>query len=426
VPPADGRERNAMKNAHLILMTVLAAAGATLLTSVSLAPSTAVAAESQKLGAKVGKPLRAAQEAMNAKDWDTALTHIAEAKAIEPKTPYEAFMIDELTWYTTLQKKDNAGAATALASAVASGFVPEADLPQRYKVLTQLNYQLQDYAKAIEYGNKHLGLAPGSADVGTIVAHSLYQQKDYAAARAMAEKTAALSTPPNEQLLMIQLRSSYELKDQAGTVRALESLVRNYPQPKYWEDLLNSQLYQTKSDRDLRALYRLMVDTDTLDKADECSEAAGVLMSGGFPTEARQVLEQGMAAGLFQGEMQTRAQAELQRARTAADADRKDVPGAEQALASAKTGNEMVATGKLLFSVGEYEKAADAIQKGLAKGGVPDSDDANALLGIAQARAGKATEAAAAFDAIKDAKLGEVARLWKIYLETKAKPPVGG
>jgi hypothetical protein len=133
-----------------------------------------------------------------------------------------------------------------------------------------------------------------------------------------------------------------------------------------------------------------------------------------------------MAAGVFQGEMQTRAQSDLQRARTAADADRKDVPGAEQALASAKSGNEMVATGKLLFSVGEYQKAADAIQKGLAKGGVPDMDDANVLLGIAQARAGKAAEAAAAFDAIKDAKLNEVARLWKIYLETKAKPPVSG
>jgi len=82
----------------------------------------------------------------------------------------------------------------------------------------------------------------------------------------------------------------------------------------------------------------------------------------------------------------------------------------------------MVATGKLYFSTGEYAKAADAIQKGLAKGGVTDTDDANALLGVAQVRAGNPAAARAAFEAVKDAKYASVTRLWLLYLDTAATP----
>ena len=165
-----------------------------------------------------------------------------------------------------------------------------------------------------------------------------------------------------------------------------------------------------------------MVDTNTLNKADEFSEMATTLLSGGFPTEAKAVLEKGIAANAFSGESLTRAQADLTRARTGADADRKDLPGADQALAAAKTGNEMVATGKLLFNVGQYAKAADAFRKGLAKGGVTDVDDANALLGIALVRGGKGAEAIEAFGKIRDPKLGEIGRLWKLLVETSAAP----
>jgi hypothetical protein len=72
--------------------------------------------------------------------------------------------------------------------------------------------------------------------------------------------------------------------------------------------------------------------------------------------------------------------------------------------------------------VGQYDKAADAIQKGVAKGGVADIDDANALLGISRARMKDAAGAAQAFDAIKDPKLADIGRLWKLYLAGPSVP----
>ncbi|MCU0768822.1 MAG: hypothetical protein MUD07_05350 [Burkholderiaceae bacterium] len=416
-----------MKTRNLILMAALAAAGFTTVAGGLLVPAPVVAAETKeakketpKIGAKISKPLRTAQEAIQAKNWDAAQGALAEAAAIEPKTPYEAFMVNELGWFVQVQKQDYAGAAVTLKAAIDSGFVPEADLPRRYKALAQLSYEIKDYPKTVEYGKKALELEPGSAEAAKIVAHALYLSDDFAGARAFIDaQTAAGSAKPDEQLLLINLRSNYELNDRPGTMRALESLIRNYPAQKYWTDLLNNQLYETKSDRDLRALYRLMVDTGSLAKPEEYSEMATTLMTGGFPSEAKQVLERGLAAGVFKGDSLTRAQGDLARAKSGAESDRKELPGADAALAAAKSANEMVAMGKLFFSVGDYAKAADAFRKGLAKGGASDADDANALLGIALARSDKSAEAVEAFGKIRDPKLGEVAKLWKLFIETR-------
>jgi len=401
-------------------MVALAAAGIVGVTAGTLAPTAAIAQTSPKISSGIVKPLQATQAALAAKNLDEALAHLQEARAFEPKTPYDSFMIDEFAWNVLLQKKDYAGAAVALEAAVNSGFIPAADLPPRLKALSQLYYQAKDYPKAVEYGNRYLETAPDDQDMGLLVAQSYYFETDYTGARAAVQKLSAQGGKPSEQLLLIGLHSNFELKDRPGTMKAIETLVLNYPKQKYWEDLLTNQLYETKGDRELRMLFRLMDQTGTLDKADEYSEMANVLFTGGFPAESVRILERGMAANLFTGEALTRAKANLERDRAGAAADNKDLPGAAKALASAKTGNDMVAIGKLYFSAGDYANSADAIRKGLAKGAVADPDDANALLGIALVRLDKPVDARAAFEAVKDPKLAAVSRLWVVYLDSLA------
>jgi len=425
-----------MKKLNLVLTAALAAAGLVGVAGGSLLPvSTAVAAdkgkekpaEKQKLSPAMGKPMMATQEAMNAKNWDEALVHMEEARAVEPKTPYDAFMVDELGWYIYLQKKDYVKSAEALERSLATGMVPEADKPQRLRALTQMNLQNKQYDKAITYGTEYLKIKPDDAEIALSLAQARYLSDDFTGARTAVEQLIASSPKPSEQALLLALRTNYELKDDAGTLRALEGLVRHYPQPKYWEDLLNAQLFRTKEDRGLRALYRLMEDTGTLDKSEEYAEMGATLVTGGFPNEAKQVLERGMAKNVFGADSKTRAQSELERARAGAAADAKDLSTAAAQLAAAKTGTQAVAVGKLYFSAGDYANAANAIQKGLAMGGVADADDASMLLGIAHSRSGKPAEARAAFDAVKAPTMTDLARLWKLHLDTAtAAPPAGG
>jgi outer membrane protein assembly factor BamD (BamD/ComL family) len=419
-----------MKKANLVLMAALAAAGLTGVVGGSLLPVTVAAAAEkkdkaapkQKLSPAVQKPLVAAQNAITAKNWDEALVQIQAAQAVEPKTPYDAFMIDELGWYAYLQKKDYVKSAEALERSLATGMVSDEDKPQRLRALTQMQLQNKEYAKAVTTGTEYLKLNPTDADIALNVAQARYLSNDFAGAKAAAEQLVASSPKPAEAALLLALRSNYELKDNAGIIKALEGLVRNYPAPKYWEDLLNTQLYRTKDDRGLRALYRLMNDTNTLDKPEEFTEMGATLVTGGFPNEAKGILERGLGTGQLQGDSKARAQADLDRARSGAAADAKDVATVAAQLAGAKTGNQMVAIGKLYFSMGDYANAADAIQKGIAKGGVTDADDANMLMGIAHSRQGKLAEARAAFDAVKTPALAEVASLWKLKLDTAAAP----
>ncbi|HEX9207189.1 MAG TPA: tetratricopeptide repeat protein [Steroidobacteraceae bacterium] len=421
-----------MKKANLVWMAALAAVGLAGVTAGTLLPvSAAVAAEKEKAPAKpklspdVAKPLMAAQAAITAKNWDEAVARIADAAAVEPKTPYDAYMVDELGWYANLQKKDYAKSAEMLERALASGFVPEADRQQRLRALTQLNLQIKQYAKAQQFGDEYLKLNPGDTEIGVQLAQARYLTGDVAGAKAAAEKITLSMPKPPEQALLVALRANYELKDGSGVMRALESLVRNYPQPKYWEDLLNNQLFRTKDERGLRALYRLMNDTGTLDKGEEYAEMGSTLITGGFPNEAKQVLERGMAAGVFSGDAKGRAQADLDRARSGAALDAKELATAASQLAAAKTPLQMVGIGKLYFSAGQYAQAVDALQKGIAKGGLKpeDLDDANLLIGIANARQDKAAEANTALDLVKNPTLAEIAKLWKLKLLTTSAAP---
>ena len=417
-----------MKKANQVLRAALLTAGLTgaacglVTTHVALAADAKPAAQ-EKISAKVGKPLKAAQDAIQAKNWDAANAAIAEANALEGKTPYETYMTNEMAWYVLLQQKKYPEAAVILEQQVASGLIPPADLPARMKALTQLSYQNKNYDKAIDYGKKYMALNPSDQDIATLIATSYYMKNDFAMARTESQKLIASATgKPPEALLQLQLRTNVELNDRPGTLKALEDMIRFYPEKKYWEDLLNAQLFLQNGERDLRALFRLMIDTDTMDKPDEFTEAASVMFAGGFPTEAQHTIEKGNAVNAFQGESKTRAQQEFDRARSGAEADRKELPGADAALAAAKTGAQMVATGKLFFSVGDYAKAAAAIKQGLAKGGVTDTDDANALLGMALARSGDTAGAATAFALVKEARLAEISRLWKLYLDSKSMP----
>ncbi len=419
-----------MKKANVVMMAALAAAGLVGVAGGSLLPvSVAVAAEKekappkQKLSPAVQKPLVAAQNAMTAKNWDEALVQIQAAQAVEPKTPYDAFMVDELGWYIYLQKKDYVKSAETLERSLATGMVSEADKPQRLRALTQMNLQNKQYDKAIANGTEYLKLNPKDEEIALALAQARYLSNDFKGAKAASEQLVASSPKPSEDALLLVLRSNYELKDEPGILRALEGLVRYYPAPKYWEDLLNAQLYRTKDDRGLRSLYRLMNDTGTLDKGEEYAEMGSTLVTGGFPNEAKQVLERGMASNVFQADSKSRAQAELDRARTGAAVDAKDVGTAPAQLAAAKTGTQMVAIGKLYFSAGDYANAVDAIQKGLAKGGVADADDAHMLAGIANSRLGKLPESRAAFEAVKAPALTDIARLWLLKLDAAAPAP---
>jgi hypothetical protein len=401
-----------MRKARFVLSAALAAGSVVGVTAALLVPATAMA--EQKVGAAVGKYLKTAQEAIQKKKWDQALSAIKQAQAVDTKTPFEQYKINELLWYVYLQQGRNLDAARLLEQQMGSGFMPAGEKVERTKTLAQLYFRAGNYGKSIQYANQYLKAAPGSQDIQLLVAQSYYQQKDYKSAIAAADHLIKGGQRPSEDVLQLMLRSSYEINDQADSKKALELLLKYYPSPDTWARLLDGYIAQTKHDDELLSLYRLSEDVGALTKARQYTDMSQGLVVAGFAIEGERVIQKGLTAGVFQGEEMSRAQRTLEAARRRADAERAQLPKATATLAAATTGPQMFAVGELYFSAGDYPNASAAIAKAVAKGGIPDPDSAEMLLGIALARQGKNAEADKAFTAIKDPKMAEIARLWMI------------
>ena len=397
-----------------VLGAALALAGPVGVTVAVLAPSVAMA--QQKVSAKVGVPLKAAQDAVQKKNWNAALAKIKEAQAVSPRTGFDDYTINELLWYVYLQQGRNADAARLLEQQIASSYMPANQKVSRTKTLAQLYFRAGSYGKAIQLANQYLKSVPGDKDMQLMVAQGYFQQKDYKNAAATAERLAKGQQKPSEDLLQLMQRSYYELKDQEGTARTLEMLLKFYPSPDTWERLLSGYISQTNHDHELIALYRLAEDVGALSKPNQYVDMAQALVVGGFPIEGQRVLEKGIASGVFSADDQSRAQRTLDSAKRRADEQRKKLAGADQALAGAKTGEEAYDVAKMYFSNADYAKAAAAYQKALTMGGVSDADAASGDLGMALARLGKKAEAGKAFDAIKDPEFAEIGKLWKMKL----------
>lgn len=402
-----------MRKASLVLSAALAVTGWTGVTGGLLLVPTAVMAQ-QKVSAKVGVPLKAAQEAIQKKKWDVALAKIKEADGTAGKTAFDQYKINELLWYVYLQQGKNLDAARVLEGQIASGQMPDSDKTQRTKTLAQLYFRGGNYAKSSQVAREYLKAVPGDREMQLLVATAAYQQKDYKGALAYADKLTKGGGTPSQDLLQLVLRCNYELKDQAGSAAALEQLLKYYPTKDTWGRVIDGMLESTKHDHELMALYRLAEDEGTLTKPRQYTEMVQTLVIAGFGIEGQRLMEKGIAANLFAGEEAGRAQRTLDAAKRKADAERAALPKAPLALASAKTADDFFVVGRLYFSAGDYAKAADALQKGLDKGGAAALDDIQMLLGQALARQGKKADAAKAFDAVKEPRLANIARLWKM------------
>ena len=86
----------------------------------------------------------------------------------------------------------------------------------------------------------------------------------------------------------------------------------------------------------------------------------------------------------------------------------------QDAAAKAKpTGDADVKLGAAYLSYGQNDKAIEALQRGIGKGGVKNPDEAGLLLGIAYVRANNKAEATKAFQTVnKDPALARIAKYW--------------
>jgi tetratricopeptide (TPR) repeat protein len=92
------------------------------------------------------------------------------------------------------------------------------------------------------------------------------------------------------------------------------------------------------------------------------------------------------------------------------------LPKLDGEAAKSATGDKDVNVGVAYLGYKEYDKAATAIQRGLAKPGVANPAEGHLLLGIAELGAGRKDDARKSFKAVKgNPRLEQLANLWILH-----------
>jgi tetratricopeptide (TPR) repeat protein len=413
---------NTMKVTVLSIRVLVA--GAAIIAAASLVPATpAFAAEGKQTNsAKLAKPLKEAHDDLNAKKYADAIAKLREAEGMAGKTPYDQHLINDMLGFAYARTQNYAEAAKAWEAELDDGITPQSEVPTRVRQLAEANYQIKNYDKAIEFGNRAIKGGFADEELRTLVGQAYYLKGDWKGTLHFEEnlvddKIKNGQTPKNESLQLV-LSACVKLSDSACETRSLEKIVAYYPKPEYWSQLLYTMRQQTSgNEANLLQTYRLMSEVDVLKSPDDYSEMAQLALEQGSPGEAQRILEKGIAKGVF---TEPRAKAKNQRllesAKKAAATDQASLQRIEKEADAAPTGAKNVGLGLAYLGYGQYDKAAEAISKGIAKGGLRNESEARLLLGIAQLKAGHKEDATKSFHAVKgDPSLERLANLWSLH-----------
>jgi tetratricopeptide (TPR) repeat protein len=374
------------------------------------------------VSAKMAKPLKAAQEDLTAKRYSDAILKLKEAEGAAGKSPYDQHVIYEMLKVAYVRTQNYADAAKVMEAEIEDGFVPQSEMQGLVRGLAQVNYQIKNYDKAIEFGNRAIKGGFADEELRTLVGQAYYLKGDWKGTlhfeEGVVDNLIKEGRTPKSEALQLILSACVKLNDQPCETRALERVVTYYPKPDYWYQLLFTLRQQTSgNDANTLQTYRLMSEVDVLKNPDDYTEMAQLALEAGSPGEAQRILEKGIAKGVFTDQRaKQKNERLLESAKKAAATDQAALQRIAKEAEAAPTGAKNVGLGLAYFGYGQYDKAAEEISKGLSKGGLRNEGEARLLLGIAQLKAGHKEDATKSFRSVKgDPSLERLANLWTLH-----------
>jgi hypothetical protein len=357
---------------------------------------------------------------MDAKNYAEVQNRITQAQAIPNLTPYEQYAITRLKVSLAVATNNDADLVAGLTAAIDSGFLSPQEKDNFLESLGTTYYNQKNWAKATEAFRRYQkeGSNPSKVTGNLIVAE--YLNGDYASAKAdlvpYIQGLEKEGKTPTEQDLKLLASSANKVKDNATYLMALDQMVMYYPTDDYWTDvisrgILNKPGYNSANDTNV---YRLMFNSEQKMSVEGYNDFATLLLTDGFPTEAKKVMDAGFANGVL---TDAKARQLRDKATKGAADDAKNIASGEASAAKSKNGAGLVNIGWAYVTMGQYDKGIGFIQQGIAKGGLKQPDEGKLRLAIAQFRAGHKDDALKTLQEIKaGAGLSDLAKYWTILI----------
>ena len=373
----------------------------------------------------VGKPLQAAQEMIRAGKYKQALDKVREAENVGGRTANENYLIERMRLAAASGAGDVETAARSFEAV--SGRVSGPDKLKMIESLAGAYDRARDYSKAMQWGQRYFREGGTSGAIRTLLIQSQYLAGDFAGAakelRTEIEQAERAGSAPGEDRLKLLVNATLKLNDTNGYVWALERLVTYYPKKEYWVDLLaRLQRKPNFSDRLALDTYRLSLATGSMNAANDYMEMTQLALQAGFPSEAKQIVDKGFAAGVLGTGKEAERHKRLQDlVAKKVEEDKKEQADKLAEAEAAKDGTALVNSGMNLVFNGDKAKGLALMQKGIAKGNLKRPDDAKLHLAIAQLIAGDNSRAVASLREVKgNDGTADLARLWSLFARKKA------
>ena len=358
---------------------------------------------------EIARPLNDAQTLYRAHNYQGALGKIAQAAAVPNKTPYESYMVEEMRGAAAAAAGDNAVAAQAYETLLASGKLTGADEQRTSAALAGIYFQEKNYPLAIRTAQRYIKAGGGDPDMRTLLIQSYYLSNDCANVVSLLKPTvdaqARAGHAPDESQLQLLGTCAQRAHDSATYRSALEKLVAFHPKQSYWDDLFSAIRskpgYSSALDIDT---YRLRRATGALTTADDYMQMTQLAIVAGTTAEGKQVIDQGFTSGVLGHDAGAAREKRLQalaakRATSSVDSNGVPIPPFDAAF------NQVFA--------GQAQQGLATMEALIAKGGLDHPDQAQLHLGEAYYIAGQKAKAIQAFKAVKgDDGSADLARLW--------------
>lgn len=395
--------------------------------AISGLPGSVLAAEPAKVSVSpaAAKAMKGVKDAADQKKFAEVITRARAVLALPGRTPADAFVAYQFMTVAYQGQGNRAEMLTALQGQLDSGYASAAQRNQILKNMVGIAFELKNYPKVAEYGNRLIESGAADASTYALVGHALFLQGKYAnASKLLSEhvKQQIRSRQTPREATLTTLRAAQDKQgDHAGVADTLEKLVIYYPKPDYWNLLAYSVTKDSKlTDRQTLQLFRLKMATGTLKRCQDYSDMEDIAVAAGMPGEAQKVIEEAISAKVCTVKTdEDRLRRHLTANSNVVARDKARFAQLEAEANASSTGTADVAIGSQLFGYGEYAKAAQALSRGITKGGLKNAPDAQLTLATAQYRAGNKADALKTLRSIKpeDPVTQRIARLWILYVQ---------
>lgn len=404
------------------------------ITSVDLVPQ-AVAQEKKKdqretrrtpaLRNKVYEKLAEAQTFAEAKQYKEAEVILNEMISTEGKkalNSYELANVYNLFAFLRYSTEDYKGALDNYRKVVAQPDIPLAMEINTKKTIAQLFFVQEQWQQGVDALLEWFDLSE-KPDAGSYVllSQGYYQLKDYdkalknvAIAIDMYEVAGKL---PKEQWYNLARFLYFDKGDTDNALATLNVLLKYYPKKQYWVQA--SHLYgEKKDDAKQLAMMETAYEQGMLDKSTDLVTMAYLYLNAEVPFPAALVMEKGFKAEIIEEKSKNYELAGS--AWRQAQETQKSIPMMEKAAAKSDDGELYTRLGNVYLDGDQFKQAVDAINKGLAKGGVKRPDQARLALGMAYFNLGNYSDARKVFRvAAKDDRSEKYAKQWLKYIQSE-------